>query len=92
MSHRCYADAMSTVAIRELRNHTRQVLDRVDAGEIIVITVDGRPMAELRPLSRRSRFLRADAFDLVIGKRQADAALIGELAEMLPDSTDDLSL
>jgi prevent-host-death family protein len=38
---------MSTVAVRDLRNHTRKILDRVNAGESIVITVDGRPTAEL---------------------------------------------
>lgn len=45
---------MSTqdVTIRELRNHGGDVVDRVAGGATLVITRDGRPVAELRPLSR----------------------------------------
>ena len=38
---------MGSVASRELRNRTRSLLDRVEAGESITITVDGRPVAVL---------------------------------------------
>ena len=38
--------------MRDLRNHGGEVLDRVLAGERIVVTRDGRPVAELRPLHR----------------------------------------
>ena len=44
---------MAEVSIRELRNHGGDVIDRVQAGERITITRDGRPVAELRPLPRR---------------------------------------
>ena len=40
--------------MRDLRNHGGEVLDRVERGERVVITRDGRPVAELRPLPRRS--------------------------------------
>jgi prevent-host-death family protein len=40
------------VTIRELRNHGGRVVDRVVAGEQLLITRDGRPVAELRPLAR----------------------------------------
>ena len=36
--------------MRELRNHGGDVVDRVVAGEHLVVTRDGRPVAELRPL------------------------------------------
>ncbi len=49
---------MSEVTIRELRNHGAAVVDRVLAGESIVVTRSGRPVAELRPLRRRG--LRAE--------------------------------
>jgi prevent-host-death family protein len=42
--------AMAEVTIRELRNHGGDVVDRVVAGERLVVTRDGRPVAELRPL------------------------------------------
>ena len=39
--------------MRELRNHGGDVIARVEAGERIVVTRDGEPVAELRPLPRR---------------------------------------
>ena len=44
---------MDTVTIRELRNHGRSVIDRVEAGESLIVSRDGRPVAELRPLPRK---------------------------------------
>jgi prevent-host-death family protein len=41
------------VAIRDLRNHGGEILDRVAGGEAMTVTRDGRPIAELRPLPRR---------------------------------------
>jgi len=41
---------MAEVTIRELRNHGGDVIERVAAGERLVVTRGGRPMAELRPL------------------------------------------
>ena len=40
------------VSVRELRNHGGQVLDRVATGETFVVTRDGAPVAELRPVTR----------------------------------------
>jgi prevent-host-death family protein len=45
---------MNTVTVRELRNSGGDVLRRVEHGERIVITRDGTPVAELRPLPRSS--------------------------------------
>jgi len=41
---------MAEVTIRELRNRGGRVVDRVAAGERVVVTRDGRAVAELRPL------------------------------------------
>jgi prevent-host-death family protein len=41
---------MAEVSIRELRNHGGDVVDRVEAGERVVVTRSGRPVAELRPV------------------------------------------
>ncbi len=43
---------MSTVTVRDLRNHGGEVLDRVEAGERITITRSGKAVAELTPLPR----------------------------------------
>ena len=43
----CFGRHMSMVASRELRNDTAGVLRRVQAGEEVTITVNGRPVADL---------------------------------------------
>lgn len=78
------------VASRELRNNTRSLLERVEAGEAVTITVDGRPVAVLQPLGRRPRWLGRDEFVRRVGSHQADPAFRDELAALAPESTDDL--
>ena len=45
---------MESVSVRDLRNSGGEVLHRVEHGESLVVTRDGRPVAELRPLPRAS--------------------------------------
>ena len=40
------------MTIRDLRNHGGEVIDRVERGERLTVTRDGRRVAELRPLGR----------------------------------------
>ena len=40
------------MTVRDLRNSGGEVLRRVEQGERIVVTRDGTPVAELRPLPR----------------------------------------
>lgn len=40
------------VGVRELRNHGSDVLARVQAGEELIVTKSGRPVAELIPLGQ----------------------------------------
>ena len=42
------------VSIRDLRNHGGDVIDRVEAGEAVTVTRDGKPVAELRPLASQA--------------------------------------
>lgn len=44
---------MAKITVRELRNNGGRVLERVEQGETLTITRDGRPVAELRPLPVR---------------------------------------
>jgi prevent-host-death family protein len=44
---------MTEVSVRELRNHGGDVLDRVEAGERLTVTRNGKPVAELVPIPRR---------------------------------------
>lgn len=45
--------ALDEVSIRELRNRGGDVVDEVERGRSVVVTRDGRPVAELRPLRRQ---------------------------------------
>ena len=84
---------MRQVASRELRNRTRAVLEDVEAGEEVLITVDGRAVASLRSAAgSRPRFLGRSAFIRTILSHAADAGLRAELRELAPDTTDDLPL
>jgi prevent-host-death family protein len=42
---------VATIPQRELRNNVSRVLRRAEAGERFVVTVDGRPVAEVGPVS-----------------------------------------
>jgi len=44
-----------TIAQRELRNQNAQILAAVEAGATFVVTRNGEPVAELRPLVRGRR-------------------------------------
>ena len=81
---------MTTIAARELRNHTGALLARVAAGERLTITHRGEPVAELtRPGRRRRGYLQRDEVLAVLapgrgGSWTQDQAWIGG------GSTDDL--
>jgi prevent-host-death family protein len=80
----------ATVASRELRNATRELLARVEGGEEIIITVRGRPAAVLRPVHDRPRWIGREELLARLGSRQADSGLRAELTELAPDTTEDL--
>ena len=86
----CYDRRMSDVASRELRNNTRALLERVEAGESITITVDGRAVAVLQPPARRTRFMARDLFIEHLLGHPADPGLRAELRDLAPDTTDDI--
>ncbi len=92
MSHVCYTCGMSEVASRELRNNTRGLLRRVAGGEDIVITVGGQPVAALRPLNHRPRWINGVDFARRLTRHQADSGLRTELRVLSPDTTDALPL
>jgi prevent-host-death family protein len=76
---------MPEIPLRELRNHTSDVLRRVEDGEELDVTVNGRAVARLVPLPRRPRFLPAE----VVLAHPADAGLLDDLREILGDETTD---
>ena len=48
-----------TIAQRELRNENAKVIEAVMAGETLIVTRNGQPVAELRPIRAGARFFVA---------------------------------
>jgi len=92
----CYGRAMSEweVPVRELRNHTSEVLRRVEAGQPATVTVDRRPVARLVPLRHDGRPESMPTTEFFARLMEigggADPGLRDELREMLPGTTDDV--
>jgi prevent-host-death family protein len=82
---------MATVASRDLRNHTADVLRQVAGGAIVTVTVNGRPVAEISPVSasRRPSIPRRELIGIVV-RQQADPGLRADLAALAGATTDDL--
>lgn len=57
------------VSVRELRNHTARVVAAIESGEPVVLTVHGRPVADIVPRQVRS-------------ERRSSEALLADLAEI----------
>ncbi len=71
------------VGVHEAKTHLSRLLDRVEAGEEIVIARRGRPIARLSAVPPESRpELGTDRDDVVIGD-DFDAPLPADLADAL---------
>jgi prevent-host-death family protein len=75
------------VSVRELRNHTARVIAAVESGEPVVLTVHGRPVADIVPRVQRSE--RRPTEQLLTDLRE-----LAELATRLKvtSSTDDFDV
>jgi len=62
-----------TITQRELRNDSGAVLREVQAGQTIVVTRNGMPVAELRPISPRRFVPRAVIADAAARAPRIDA-------------------
>lgn len=82
---------MTAIPARDLRNHTAEVLRRVEAGEEIEVLRDNRPVAKIIPLSRRRRWLPAAEIMQELTRLGPDTTgLAEELGTILAETTDDL--
>lgn len=81
----------SEVASRELRNQTASLLARVQAGEELVITTRGKPVAALVPIrTRRRHWIAAAELGARLNQVQADPGLRADLDRLAGETTDDL--
>lgn len=83
--------AVTLVPTRELRNDTAGVLRRVQAGEPVTITVNGRPVAELVPVGSivRRPISTVELLRRTKG-RAADPTFAADLEWISEGTTDDL--
>jgi prevent-host-death family protein len=81
----------NTITQRELRNDSAAVMDAVEAGETIVVTRNGNPVAELRPARRRRLVATAEVAQAMRGLPTIDLAAMRAEADQLlgPDHLDD---
>lgn len=84
--------AVTDIAARELRNDTGAVIRRAQAGEHIVITVNGRAAAQLVPLPSPTdrRWIPSEELARRLRRLQADAGLRQDLEMLAGETTDDL--
>jgi prevent-host-death family protein len=82
---------MVEVATRELRNDTAGVLRRVEGGETVVITVRGKPVADLVPhRDDEPRWIPREELIERLKTHSADPGLRDDLERIAGDTTDDL--
>jgi prevent-host-death family protein len=82
---------MAAIPARDLRNHTAEVLRRVEAGEEIEVLRDNRPIAKIVPLPRRRQWVPAAEVGYELVRLGPDSTgLAQELRETLTETTDDL--
>jgi prevent-host-death family protein len=77
------------IGVRELRNRTSEVIGAVKAGERVVLTVHGEPVADIIPHVARSRWVDGPAVWRELESKQADAELTNELSEIAGATLDD---
>jgi prevent-host-death family protein len=65
---------MSTHSVAEAKSRLSELIDRALAGEGVVITRDGQPVVELRPVPAWARNLSAGDLDWLADRRPAGQA------------------
>jgi prevent-host-death family protein len=73
----------------ELSQDTLRVLARVQSGEEVVITVEGRPVARLTKVTEKPRWVSRDELFSWLSTGAADAGLRRDLDELMPEMVDD---
>jgi prevent-host-death family protein len=78
------------VATRELRNKTADLLKRVEAGESMVITVRGKPVADLVPHKSEARWLTPSDVLAIRQIADRDPTFGADLRRLTEETTDEL--
>lgn len=87
----CYDWSMSReISVRELRNHTAEVVAAVRSGERLSLTVNRTPVADIVPhAATRSPWVPSSTLRALVATVGADAALLEDLADVRSTFVDD---
>lgn len=75
---------------RELRNNVAAVLREVEAGGAVRVTVRGRPVAELVPLSARKEHLSPSEVQRIVDEAPLDPAFAADVESVAGATIDEL--
>jgi prevent-host-death family protein len=71
------------VSVRDLRNHTADVVAAVRSGERVSLTVNGLPVADIVPhTQRRSPWVPSQTLRSIVEEAGADRGLLLDLADV----------
>jgi prevent-host-death family protein len=78
------------IGVRDLRNRTSVVIDAVQAGERVTLTVRGQPVADIVPHGQRTRWLSGARLREQLQQRAADPQLSEQLQQLAGDTLEQL--
>lgn len=79
------------VSVRELRNHTADVVAAVRSGERLALTVNRTPVADIVPhVAHRSPWVSSEGLREIVADAGADAGLLAELADVRGEPLEEL--
>lgn len=87
----CYTERVSReVSVRDLRNHTGDVVAAVRGGERVSLTVNRMPVADIVPhAASASPWVPSRSLRAILGEASADEGLLDDLAAVREDLVDD---
>lgn len=87
----CYFTIVAReISVKELRNHTAQVVAAVRAGERLSLTVNRMPVADIVPhAATRSPWVPAAALRQIVAEAGADPGLLEDLADVRSTEIDE---
>jgi len=78
------------ISVRDLRNHTAQVVAAVRAGERLSLTVNRAPVADIVPHERaRSPWVASSTLREIVAEAGADRRLLEDLRSVRGESIDE---
>ncbi|MGI8632020.1 MAG: type II toxin-antitoxin system Phd/YefM family antitoxin [Solirubrobacterales bacterium] len=70
------------VSVRELRNHTSEVVAAVRSGEAVSLTVNRTPVADIVPHAAADPWVPGATLREILDEAGADARLLDDLADI----------